>query len=1124
MSDKGFIDLLVTSFAKLFAGYKEKNDINNMIGGQSTEYDIDQFALFDSLHDFHNIKGNIETNSTINLSNIDHILSVTESNLYAEVFENLTNNYKINDQNYLSGNITFTETNGGINIRENELEQHFNDFFPIKDCILDAGNDKVIKKAFGLNFFITDSNIWDSAITRSEAIDRFVDEYDETINNETGQIYDDSVSEDYTIPIKLNGIEKDLQGIRLDFTYGDKKYSTYNSFPSLNEIIESITANNNNGKYIYIETTTNPISIKNDEIEKKLALKRSGDWGHVQYCFNNGNKILVTLDRMLFYYAIFKEVSCILVHPKKPNLNGEYSQEVEFYKGNNLNFDETKEIIRLQTRLIHTYLKRNGFITKWPIQERDGTINSIQEFLRAILRNLYINNTLNTLQYITQQFNIGINKQYKSVSKNELERKYNGLINIINHQMNLVKLNENLIEYNNKIIENIENNIKELEKYKKLLYLSKYYINQLNNIIYYKSIEEYNDNSKGENYYIRFLIEDYWYNEIKYSIDTKIITFDTMIDKFYNKTSSQFKTIYPPDLVDLIKNAKNDKDDKYKYINFTWVFSLNYTLDDNTEQNLLNLKDQSYIQDQDHDIIDYIIKYNNYVKNGELWNYLDIITYAYTYDLNTCTIREYNEDGFKYNNRLLNPYFYYDNDIDKYIKISTSYSGGVGGPMRQTINTDNTPILGTPELFNVINNTIFKFIEFFIKINILNDKKTQFINILDKKNNIFKYNYNDLYDFLTEFSEHFEININLYQYKYTKKSSESKYMIDLGEKKIYGKKYNNTFNFFYNNRLKEITVNLFKQIKDIQNEININDKIDELNNAIITMNKIKKDKDIENKIINKKYVEKLTELRMADPNIGRLVVVYKTQDGQNWMTVSRETKDAKPFLAIIYDIDYLKSEFIKDYKSGSNQYTVKYYKIYESNANLHGVTSVTRVPNTDIYIRADDRHNKKIILKKTNKKTQISPYITQVYNNIRENINKDIYNHLYNHLYGNFTVQLSILQAQIIQPSINIGRIVVVYFDTGTALQPFLGIIIDKYKNGNYKIIFEDGDIKNISTNIYISDNIIDNNDFITNLKQTGLNLNIRIQNFAYVLSQYQIDIPTIKSQITTNNILIHSI
>ena len=58
MSDKGFIDLLVTSFAELFGGLPIKNDINNMFGGQIPLYSIDQFALFDSLHDFIQLKRN----------------------------------------------------------------------------------------------------------------------------------------------------------------------------------------------------------------------------------------------------------------------------------------------------------------------------------------------------------------------------------------------------------------------------------------------------------------------------------------------------------------------------------------------------------------------------------------------------------------------------------------------------------------------------------------------------------------------------------------------------------------------------------------------------------------------------------------------------------------------------------------------------------------------------------------------------------------------------------------------------------------------------------------------------------------------------------------------------------
>ena len=191
MSDNDFIDFLVTSFAELFGGLYKKNDINNMIGGQDPVYTIDQLARFDSLHDFHSIKTELARKG---IKLVEQ--NITEGALYRLVFNNLVQYEKIKkdriEQNYLSTTILFTETNGNINITHEErthileAEDNFikNFFTKTQSCVLDSGNDKVIKKLFGLNFFITDSNIWDSAITRSETLDRFIDE-----NYETDEIY-----------------------------------------------------------------------------------------------------------------------------------------------------------------------------------------------------------------------------------------------------------------------------------------------------------------------------------------------------------------------------------------------------------------------------------------------------------------------------------------------------------------------------------------------------------------------------------------------------------------------------------------------------------------------------------------------------------------------------------------------------------------------------------------------------------------------------------------------------------------------------------------------------------------------------------------------------------------------
>ena len=87
MSDeKDLIDI----FAELFAGLYKKNDKNNMIGGQPDPYDINDFAKFDSLHDFHSIR------TELNKKGVS-LMPGTESLIHKIILENFKTNQNIND-------------------------------------------------------------------------------------------------------------------------------------------------------------------------------------------------------------------------------------------------------------------------------------------------------------------------------------------------------------------------------------------------------------------------------------------------------------------------------------------------------------------------------------------------------------------------------------------------------------------------------------------------------------------------------------------------------------------------------------------------------------------------------------------------------------------------------------------------------------------------------------------------------------------------------------------------------------------------------------------------------------------------------------------------------------------
>jgi hypothetical protein len=689
----------------------------------------------------------------------------------------------------------------------------------------------------------------------------------------------------------------------------------------------------------------------------------------------NKNKILVTLDRLLFYYAIFRKVSCILVHPKKPILYGEYSQEVEFYKGENIKFDIDEEIIKLETYL---GINQTTFTTIYNnINKQKNDLIEILDNTKARMENINLRILLDNLFNIS---NINdSNKTSIKVYKSFIIRENN---RCFSYELDFDDLFETILEkikeYHVNIIEKIKSII--IESFDKiaqgfmaqtLCYISPtlvpamcidtqnyYEFLLLLNKYKFKNIytEKYPDTGY---YFIRFLIEDYWYNEIKYSINTKILTYKKILDNYYEKTTIKFKEYYIKRNSAILKYLKEDKECALQYFNLKkdtsippiFMFELNNEYFEETSNNLTELYNtieitpaeietfkfmtqnpistddeiKNLIRKKNDDMINYIIEYNKYVKNSLLWNQLDIATYTYTYDKLTSSIRIYEDikkNRVEYNNNILDSYFFYDYSLisPDFIRINT---------YTYTTNEEE------------INNI---FIDFFINafigqsIDHLND-----LICVQTLKTYFDGNKNKFEEFLNVFCIRLGVSIHLYTYLYndlTKK--EPQYVNDRGDKKIYN---NNPtlpqFYCFYNNRLELNNKNeIFKTIIDHNNlDTTVRNNIGDICYQIDRQITIKAAAKIDE---NHNFEIQKDGLIKNDKMIGQVIIIMRSYDN----------KTPQPYLAIIKEPLYNK----EDYNSQltNSDFRITHYRIYEEdlerNETLHKIGNQLYINANTFYI------------------------------------------------------------------------------------------------------------------------------------------------------------------------------